>query len=191
MKAQYPRKRRRKRKCKCCGQLYIPDVRHFRDQHYCSKPDCRWASKQGSQRRWYYSEKGAEYRDPRFNQQRVREWRAAHPDYARLTGGRPSRALQETRIPEDADSQQVAPSLAAMALQDLNFSQPALAVGLVAQLTGSALQETIAETTRRLVVLGQDILGSAPESNPKGVRQDENRKTNSLSRASTARSPRL
>jgi hypothetical protein len=191
MKAQYPRKRRRKRKCRCCRELYLPDVRHFHDQNYCPKPACRHASKLASHRRWYRSEKGAVHRDPQENIRRMREWRAAHPDYARVTGGRRRRALQGTTTLEDSESQRVTTSLDEMALQDMSLSQPALVVGLMAQLTGSALQETIEETSRRLVLLGQDILGSGPGSNPKGERGNGNRKTSSLSRASTASSPRL
>lgn len=186
MKAQYPRKRRRKRKCKCCRELYLPDARHFRDQKYCSKPACRRASKQESQRRWYHSEKGAVYRDPEYNKERVREWRAAHPDYARLTGGRRHRALQETKISEDVDNQDVTASLDATALQDMNLTQPALVVGLMAHLTGSELQETIVETSRRFLLLGQDILGTVPGTSPKGDRRDDNRKTSSVSGALTA-----
>ena len=87
MKAQFPRKRRRKRKCKCCGELYMPDFRHFRDQKYCSKPACKLTSKRASHQRWLRSPKGVEYRDPEENKRRVRKWREEHPDYARLTGG--------------------------------------------------------------------------------------------------------
>ena len=181
MKAKYPRKRRRKRKCKCCHELYMPDVRHFHDQNYCTKAECRHASKLASHRRWYCSDKAADHRDPDENKRRVREWRAAHPDYARLTGGRRHRALQDTTNLQGVDAQGVATSLIGDALQDMNFLQPALVVGLMSQLTGSALQDTIAETSRRLVLLGHDILGTQPGSNPRGGLRDGNRKTSSLS----------
>ena len=61
MKAQYPRRRKLKRKCKCCRALYMPDARHFHDQKYCTKSPCRHASKVASHRRWYLSEKGGEH----------------------------------------------------------------------------------------------------------------------------------
>jgi len=159
----------------------MPDARHFRDQKYCTKPECRRASKLASQRRWYYSEKGADHRDPEENKRRVREWRAAHPDYAKLTGGRRRRALQETRISQGVDDQDVAASLTGDALQDMNFLQPALVVGLMAQLTGSALQDTIAETSQRLLLLGHDILGTQPGINPRGGLRNGYRKASALS----------
>jgi hypothetical protein len=46
------------------------------------------------------------------------------------------------------------------ALQDICSLQPVLLVGLIANITGSTLQDDIAHTARRLVVSGRDILGS-------------------------------
>lgn len=181
MKAMYPRRRRRKRKCKCCRELYMPDARHFPDQRYCAKPECRHASKVASHRRWYRSEKAADHRDPEENKRRVREWREAHPGYAKLTGGRRRRALQEMKTSEGADTLGVTPGLTGDALQDMNLLQPALVVGLMSQITGSALQDTIVETSRRLLLLGHDILGTQPGIAPKGGLRDGCEKTSSLS----------
>ena len=191
MKAQYPRKRRRRRKCQCCRELYMPNARHFHDQKYCTKPECRHASKLASHWRWYFSEKGREYRDPEENKRRVREWRKEHPKYWRHTGKGPVDPLPDTSKLKLVDNQEVASSLYGGGLQDMNFLQPALVVGLMAQLTGTALQDTIAETSRRLVLLGQDILGIRPGNNPKGGRQNGNRKTSSVSRAHPAASPSI
>ena len=191
MKAQYPRKRRRKRKCECCRELYMPDMRHFRDQNYCNKPDCRHASKLASHRRWYRSDKAADHRDPEENKRRVREWREAHPKYWHRTRRGVADALQETTTSEATEREKVTASLDADALQDMNFLQPAMVVGLIASLTGSALQDSIAETSRRFVLLGQDILGKGPGSSPRGDRRDANRKTSSMSPALAARSPSL
>jgi hypothetical protein len=44
------------------------------------------------------------------------------------------------------------------ALQDALMIQPAVFIGLISKLTGYALQEDIARTTRRLQQLGNDIL---------------------------------
>lgn len=42
----------RKRKCKHCHSLFLPDPRNVKRQQYCSKPECRKASKAQSQRNW-------------------------------------------------------------------------------------------------------------------------------------------
>jgi hypothetical protein len=47
------------------------------------------------------------------------------------------------------------------ALQDVFFMQPAVLVGLIAHLTGLALQDDIAATARRLQQLGRDILAGS------------------------------
>jgi hypothetical protein len=48
------------------------------------------------------------------------------------------------------------------ALQEVLLMQPAVMVGLISMMTGSALQEDIAATTRALLSKGQDILGVRP-----------------------------
>jgi hypothetical protein len=45
------------------------------------------------------------------------------------------------------------------ALQEVLLMQPAVMVGLISMVTGSALQEDIAATTRALLSKGKDILG--------------------------------
>jgi hypothetical protein len=45
-------KRRRRRKCRHCGELFHPDPRNQYHQKYCSEPACRRASKTASQKRW-------------------------------------------------------------------------------------------------------------------------------------------
>jgi hypothetical protein len=52
------------------------------------------------------------------------------------------------------------------ALQDLFSMQPAVVVGLISTMTGSALQVDIAETVRRLRRKGQDILGTNATGRP-------------------------
>jgi hypothetical protein len=44
------------------------------------------------------------------------------------------------------------------ALQDLLLDQAAVLIGFIAQFTGSALQDDICRSTRRLLELGHDIL---------------------------------
>lgn len=159
----------------------MPDARHFHDQKYCKKAACRIASARASRARWNKSEKGAEYRDPEENKRRVREWRKANPRYWKRKGTKRPDALQDTTPPEVTDSQGDTTSLNANALQDSMIMQPALLVGLMSILTGSALQETIAETTRHLVFLGQNILGKCPGREQEGERKDDYCKTNSVS----------
>ena len=75
-------------------------------------------------------------------------------------GGRPDTPLalqdrcqrQGVEIVEDSQS---APE---PALQDLWRDQPAVLIGFIAQFTGSALQDDIARSARRLLKLGHDIL---------------------------------
>ena len=59
----------------------------------------------------------------------------------------------------------VAPESPSDALQEpICFSQPALIVGLISMMTGYALQEDIAATTRSVLSRGEDILRMTPMS---------------------------
>ena len=144
-------------KCHHCQQLFTPDARNANRQRYCSKPACRKQSKADSQRRWLQKPENRDYFRGAEHVLRVQRWRAAHPGYWRRA--KASRvALQDPLIAQVSVN---APSFHYAkkdALQDLLILQPAVMVGLIAQLTGSALQDDIARAARRMQQLGNDIL---------------------------------
>ena len=154
---------RRRRKCRHCGQLYDPDPRNLRHQRYCSKPDCRQASKAASQARWRVSPKGRDYFRGAANVHHVQAWRKAHPGYWRKRRKR-QKPLQDHCSPQVLVPPMDTPALAPRALQDVILTQGLLLTGLVVQLTDSALQEDIASTTQRLVRLGQQIQGPSRQA---------------------------
>lgn len=81
--------------------------------------------------------------------------------------------LQDLLVPKDLNNHDFAidqiteTSAAKSPLQDLLNAQPMILIGLIAHLTGSALQDNIALTSRRLQQLGNDIL-----NNSKGGKHD-------------------
>lgn len=181
--------RRRRRKCRHCGLLYQPDPRNGFHQRYCALPACRAASKRASQARWRASPKGQDYFKGSANVQRVRAWRKAHPGFLR---SRPKviSALQDLLTPQLQSAKALTPGLTEVALQDVLITQRLLLLGLISNLSGSVLQENIASTTRRLILLGRQIedlknasgtpgdgektsaLPAAPAQNPGAVQLD-------------------
>jgi hypothetical protein len=155
------RRPRTKRKCKHCQTFFDPDPRSVRRQRYCAQPACRQASKAASQRRWLHKPANRDYFTGPTQVERVRQWRKAHPAYWRRQGSRAPHALQEDLKRQEPQKQQLADGLTPYALQDVFFMQPAVFVGLIAHLTGLALQEDIAATARRLQQLGRDILAGS------------------------------
>lgn len=148
-------------KCLFCGKLFRADPRNARHQKYCAEPSCRKASKAASQRAWQAKPENLDYFRGPENLARVQSWRAAHPGYWRRPAGQ--RAVTPVALQDVCQAQPVeitgdSPDLAQNALQDLLSSQPAVLVGFIAQFTGSASQDDIVRSTRRLVELGQDIL---------------------------------
>ncbi len=151
--------KRRRRKCRNCGQLYRPDPRNLRHQRYCSQPGCRRACKAASQQRWLAKAANREYFRGAENVARVRAWRAAHPGYWRQSGS----ALQDRSSRQVSDSIDESTALGNSPLQDLCEAQPLVLIGLIAHLTDAALQEDIALSARRYQALAQDILNASAE----------------------------
>jgi hypothetical protein len=84
--------------------LYLPDRRNAHHQKYCSKPECRGASRAASRRRWLAKPANRDYHRGGAHVARVRAWREAHPGYWRRKGV----ALQDVCPPQDAAPERVA-----------------------------------------------------------------------------------
>jgi hypothetical protein len=76
-------KRARRRKCRCCHELFRPDPRNLRHQRYCSKASCRRASHAASQGRWLAKAENRDYLRGADNVARVQACRREHPGYWR------------------------------------------------------------------------------------------------------------
>jgi len=169
--------RTKSRKCKHCGRLFLPDPRNAIRQRYCSKPECRKASKSSSQKRWLQKPENQDYFCGPDNVERVQCWRKAHPGYWRQRSKNKPTPLQDSSILQVTENNDNRDDLMTHALQDSLTLQPAVLIGLIAQLTGYALQEDIAMVARRMQQLGNDIL------NPQHRGDNHGTKTSDLSSA--------
>jgi hypothetical protein len=147
----------RKPKCPHCRQLFRPDPRNVTRQKDCSQPECRKASKAASQKKWLEKPANHDYFQGTDNTCRVQQWRKCHPGYWRNKHGQ-SEPLQDSFSPNSVKKQDFTRQLSSHALQDLLSAQHLVFLGLLAQLTGSPLQDDIVTIGRRLQQLGQDIL---------------------------------
>jgi hypothetical protein len=155
--------------------LFLPDPRNATRQRYCSKPECRKASKSSSQKQWLQKPENQDYFRGPDNVERVQCWRKAHPGYWRRKPKNKPTALQDPlnlQLTENNDNKD---DFMIHALQDSLILQPAVFIGLISQLTGYALQEDIAMVARRMQQLGNDIL------NPRHKGGNHGRKTSDLS----------
>jgi hypothetical protein len=150
----------RRRKCRCCRTFFDPDYRNAHHQHYCSAPACRQASKQASQRRWAHQFANRSHFRGEHEVRRVQEWRRSHPGYWKKPKVRSPKAQVADPQPVNLEqrSRNVPPSDLGT-LQDFCLAQDPAFVGLISMVTGSTLQEDIAQTTRTLQLKGQNILG--------------------------------
>lgn len=160
----------KKKRCKHCKRLFFPDHRNRSRQKYCDRPECRQASKTASQKKWLSKPENQDHFRGHVNVERVREWRKANPGYWRRKRKKPDHALQEPLELQPAESNINNGHFTNTALQDFLTLQPAVFIGLISQITGSALQDDIETTLRHMQQLGQDVLSC--QINPKGGNYD-------------------
>lgn len=139
-------------KCSSCKTFFKPNPRSKGRQHFCSRPECRKASKRASQQKWLNKPENREHFRGPANIQRVQRWRANNPGYWKKVqqssgAGIP---LQETLITQPIEKQEESIVLKREALQELLITQGPVLIELIAHLTGVALQDSIART-------GQDL----------------------------------
>jgi hypothetical protein len=158
----------KRKKCKHCRELFVPDYRNRNRQRYCSKPACQKASKAASQTKWLQKPENRDHFRGPINVQRVQQWREAHPGYWRRKVKTSADALQDACIAEPLENKENNSDFAVGALQDSFITQPAVLVGLIAQFTGCALQDDIAMAARRMQRLGSDILNPFPKGGRHG-----------------------
>ena len=148
--------------CLHCHEGFLADCRNLGRQRFCRKPDCRRASKASSQRQWRSRPENQDYFRGSYHCERVRRWRKANPEYCRRKPPQAESALQDSSAALQ-DSSNVFQN-SSQVLEELCFPQPALIVGLIALVTGLALQDDIAACVRTLLNRGRMILRMAPGS---------------------------
>ena len=147
----------KRKKCCNCNKLFRPDPRNASRQKYCRKSQCRKASKAASQQCWLQKPENQDYFRGSQNVQRVQQWREAHPRYWRRKRQNKPEALQDPLITQPTENKNDNDKFTNDALQDLLLAQPPVLIGLIANFTGTALQENIVMTLQRLQQLGLDI----------------------------------
>jgi hypothetical protein len=146
--------------------LFEPDARNAKRQKCCPKEACRAALKAARQRRWLEKPHNRDYFRGPVHVERVRAWRIAHPGYWRRGEPRAG-ALQDAHGAQAVEGTQDFSTPSTRALQDALRLQGPVLIGLIAHLSDSTLQDDIAQTSRRLLQLGQDILaGRSPPDAP-------------------------
>ena len=156
--------RLRRRKCRFCQDLFVPDYRNGHHQRFCSKEDCRRASKAASQRAWVGKSCNQDYFRGLENTQRVQQWRKEHPGYwkRKASERKSTQAVFNQPVNHEQSSCNVPPQ-SSRSLQDVCLTEHPAFIGLISMVTGSTLQEDIVSTSRRLVARGRDILGLGSE----------------------------
>lgn len=172
---------KKRRKCKCCSELYEPDARNHRHQKFCNKEPCIKASKAESQRRWSSKPENQDYFSGIENIERVRAWRAKNPEYWKRRPHETESTVTRCHTPENPNqATENTKKIEELALQELltplNSNQPLILIGLISKITGTTLQDDIAIASRNLIRLGQDVMCG-------GLASGKSKEASDLSRA--------
>jgi hypothetical protein len=154
-----------RQKCLHCKELFLPDCRTGHHQRYCLKPECRKARKRELMRAWLAKPENRNYFRDAKNAERARDWQKEHPGYWKNTARYRRRTLQDGATKQVPAAQEVASSPPDRTLQDLCAMQVPLWIGFISMFVGSTLPDDIANNLRRLLIKGQDILGTVPGVN--------------------------
>ena len=166
--------------CEClhCKELFLPNLRNRWHQKFCTKPECRQASKTASHRRWISKPENQQHYRGAENVEHVRQWRAALPGYWKRAK-KAAITLQDLVPAQAPTPQPVLPKTSPAPLQDLFAMQDPLLVGVISHLIDSPLQDHVEQTTLRLLAKGRTILDL--RSGVKTNAYHEAQKTNPLS----------
>ncbi len=134
----------------------MPDHRNREKQQYCHREPCRKASKAASQKKWLSKPENEDYFRGPDNVERVQEWRSKNPGYSKRT--KSSTALQDDLTTQGIENIADNDQIDVQPLQDFLMAQPPVIIGLLSNLTGSVLQDDIANTLLRMQQSGQEIL---------------------------------
>jgi hypothetical protein len=89
---------------------------------------------------------------------RVQRWRKDNPGYWKRKPKTRFEPLQDPLNRQHADKTHNNREFGECALQDVLNMQPSVIIGIIAQLTGYALQDDIAMAVRRMQQFGNDII---------------------------------
>jgi len=151
------RHRNHTRRCAHCGIQFAVNPRLGKRHRFCTKRECAQASRRTARRKWLRKNGGKAYYLGTENNDRVRGWRQNHPQYWKKKGG-----SARSRSSEFTLTKELAAMMRYVALQDTIDTRLALEIGIISELSGAALQDTIAKEIRRLMLRGYAILRRKP-----------------------------
>ncbi len=157
------KKKIRRRRCKNCHDLFIPDPRNLKRQKFCRKPACKSASKKHSQQKWLKKAKNRDHFSGPENVIRVQQWRKLNPGYwkrrkAKKTPSLSKDALQDTLSLKMVTGKGFSSVLIQNALQDSLSPETLVIIGFDPQLNETALQDIIDITDQGAIKLVPDVL---------------------------------
>ena len=157
----------KRRKCRHCGKTFTPDYRNHSRQHYCSRQECKCASKAATQHKWLRKPENLTHFRGDHAKANTQAWRLKNPGYWRKKDSKQN--VDQKPVPHTLKPKQEshnASPLQGCALQEACLMKSPLFIGILSTITGSTLQDDIAAAAAGLITRGRKILGlKLPDAN--------------------------
>ena len=166
MKRSSKTKRRPRRKCPHCKEMYLVDSRVRTSQVYCSKQACQAESKRISQARWraknptYFSDGSSTARSQACRERKRADRAALGTDLSNENENNRPLPVDDKEV--TGISNLVAESEMQQETIELFSSRNPLFLGLVSMVTGAMQQDEIDSLCQKVFSLGRDVLGISP-----------------------------
>jgi hypothetical protein len=150
----------KKIRCRNCGNYFYPDKFNRHHQRYCSRLECKKASRFASAQR-YRNKKSRDKKFRRGESERVKCWQRNNPNYWK-NRRKSSKKAEKNKVLRDIARVEKLHSDVGV-LRDIANLQNIVMEGLIVTLTGDVLRDDIGAFIRQMYDKGQDVSGKAPE----------------------------
>ena len=152
--------KRRRKKCRNCGRLFIPNRFNHHHQTYCSNPECRRVGKRASDRK--YRKKQSVKLDFRLKEShRVQVYQKKNPTYWKNRKKDSKKSSEKELLHDFAQVEKLQNDIAV--LRDIAIWQGTAFKGLVSYITDEVLRDDIGVSCNRLYDRGKEVSGMGPE----------------------------
>jgi hypothetical protein len=147
----------RKIRCKNCGNYFYPDKYNYIHQKYCSRNECRKASRRASSKN-YRQKKSNNLSFRQTESARVKVWQSKHRVHIKNSKKSCKKDVAKPELRDFAQVEKLKKEV--VHLRDFANLQSIVLQGVISQLTGCGLRDDIGAFIRRIYDKGRDISGT-------------------------------
>lgn len=172
----------KKKKCDHCNNFFVPDKYNYHVQSYCSKSECRHASRIASRRNYRRKDTNRTPEKRKKESKRIKKWQKTHPDYKNRQKNAKKKSEEpvlrdiaptENLILRDIAQLQKAVSLIPILQNKITYYQ-CVTAGLASSLSGECLRDIIGGQLDRYYDIGNRLFLSKDKKHESNILNERN-----------------